>query len=492
MKCIKIGGLVALAILSTTLSYSQNTKNGISAIREADLKKDLYELADDHFKGREAGTLDELKAAGWLAEKARAAGLKPAGDDGTYFQFFNLHRHRIAASTSVKIGERSFTLLKDALVTQIAPAAISAPILFLNTTSKDELDKIDMKGKAVAFQVSKKDLNINIPIPHRRYLGYLARNYAPYYIGKGAAAIIFIADDIAEDSWAENIPYLVRGTYDIDGGPYAKTDAKAPFIWLHKSDLDFIKQADLTLTANINMESYLYPSVNVVAKVDGTDPTLKKEAVLFSGHIDHDGIRSPVGTDSIYNGADDNGSACVALLAIGKAFKKQPGKRSALFVWHGAEERGLLGSKWYATHPTIDKKSIVAVLNADMIGRNNPDSAALLGAHSPHMNSKDLVDMALAANNEGSKFKVDTLWDKPEHPEGFYFRSDHYPYAQQNIPAIFYTSLLHDEYHTPLDEPKHIDYKKLTRMTEWMYRTGWKVANATQAPKLEANFKLER
>ncbi|MFX8519955.1 M28 family peptidase, partial [Acinetobacter baumannii] len=93
------------------------------------------------------------------------------------------------------------------------------------------------------------------------------------------------------------------------------------------------------------------------------------------------------GTDSIYNGADDNASVSVALLAIARAFRQEPGKRSALFVWHGAEERGLLGSKWYSAHPTVPKESIVAVLNGDMIGRNNPDSAALLGSQPPHRNS---------------------------------------------------------------------------------------------------------
>jgi Zn-dependent M28 family amino/carboxypeptidase len=213
---------------------------------------------------------------------------------------------------------------------------------------------------------------------------------------------------------------------------------------------------------------------------------------LFSGHQDHDGVRQPYGTDSIYNGADDNGSVSVALLAIARAFKKSPGKRSALFVWHGAEERGLLGSRWYSAHPTVPKNSIVAVLNGDMIGRNNPDSAALLGVQPPHLNSKDLVGMALQANEEGPKFKLDTLWDKTTHIEGWYFRSDHLPYARAGYPALFYSTLLHPTYHTPMDEADRIDYKKLTKMTQWMYRTGWKVANAVQRPALEPGFKLER
>jgi hypothetical protein len=100
--------------------------------------------------------------------------------------------------------------------------------------------------------------------------------------------------------------------------------------------------------------------------------------------------------------------------------------------------------------------------------------------------------MALAANNEGPKFKLDTLWDKVTHVEGWYFRSDHLPYARAGYPAIFYSTLLHPDYHTPMDEANRIDIKKLARMTEWMYRTGWKVVNVIERPKLDPNFKLER
>jgi Zn-dependent M28 family amino/carboxypeptidase len=140
----------------------------------------------------------------------------------------------------------------------------------------------------------------------------------------------------------------------------------------------------------------------------------------------------------------------------------------------------------------VPASSIVAVLNGDMIGRNHADSAALLGVQMPHRNSADLVAMALEANNEGPKFKLDTLWDKVTHIEGWYFRSDHLPYARAGYPAVFYSTLLHSTYHTPMDDSERIDYKKLKRMTEWIYRTGWKVANAPLRPKVDEGFQLER
>lgn len=463
----------------------------VSAIKEADLKTDLFGMADDHFRGREAGTLDELNVSVWWAGKLQSLGLSPAGDNGTYFQFFSMRRARISDASTVSIGNHRLTLWKDVLITQTTPATVSAPLLFLGKASTADVDKADVKGKAVVIEASTEGINLAVSLPERRYPGYVLRKYATL-LTKGAAAVIFIADDMGEKSWPAVLPALTRGTYDIEGGPNTTVASRPPVLWLHASALDWVKAPDATLNASIAVDRFDYPSVNIVAEVKGSDAQLSKEYVLFSGHQDHDGVRQPYGNDSIYNGADDNASVSVALLAIARAFKQQPGKRSALFVWHGAEERGLLGSRWYSAHPTVDKASVVAVLNGDMIGRNNPDSAALLGVQSPHRNSPELVAMAMQANDEGPRFKLDTLWDKPSHVEGWYFRSDHLPYARAGYPAVFYTTLLHADYHTPMDEAKNIDLKKLTRMTEWMYRTGWKVANAAKRPAVEAGFKLER
>lgn len=464
----------------------------LSAIKLDDLKTDLYALAGDHFRGREAGTPDELKTALWWADKLRAAGLEPAGDDGTYFQIFPMQRNRVSSSSIISISGHSIQLWKDVLVAQTAPALVDAQIVFLGTPTKEEIDQADLKGKAVVITASTKGLNLNISIPERRYPGFVLRQYNNDLTAKGVAAIIFIADAMGEKSWSQVVPAMSRGTYDIEGGPNAVAVPRAPVLWLHSNAMDWLKSGGHTIHAMINVEHFEYPSVNIVARVKGTDAVLSDEYILFSGHHDHDGIRQRYGTDSIYNGADDNGSMSVALLAIARAFKKDPGRRSALFVWHGAEERGLLGSKWYSSHPTVPRSSIVAVLNGDMIGRNNIDSAALLGVQPPHRNSPELVSMAMEANLEGPKFKLDTLWDKTDHVEFWYFRSDHLPYARLGIPAIYYSTLLHPDYHTPMDEPDRINYEKLKKMAEWIYRTGWKAANAVNRPAVDPNFKLER
>jgi Zn-dependent M28 family amino/carboxypeptidase len=265
-----------------------------------------------------------------------------------------------------------------------------------------------------------------------------------------------------------------------------------PVLFAHRSSLPQLGQDGQGVEIHLRSESFESPSVNIVGVVRGTDPALRNEYVVFSSHQDHDGVRFAVDGDSIWNGADDNGSTSVALFAIARAWVKQPSRRSALFIYHGAEERGLLGSLWHAAHPVVPLSAMAAVLNGDMIGRNHPDTASLLGVQPPHRNSTALVKMALEANNRTGKFVLDSLWDRPTHPEGWYFRSDHVPYARLNVPALFFTTTLHNDYHTPRDNPDRIDYAKLTRMTRWMYLTGWFVANARERPAIDAGFQLER
>lgn len=486
--------IILLFIAYSGVVFAQGIKKPlVSAITIKDLKTDMYEMAGDHFNGREAGTLDELKVSVWLANKAKEAGMSPAGDDGTFFQFFDLYRHQVTPNSTFKIGQKQFKLWSEVLIAETTNIKVNAPLIYLGTSSTQEIDKIDIKGKAVVLLASKEGIPDEISLFDRRYPGLVKQKYYEFLIQKGAVALIIVADELGEKSWSQVEPQMTRGVYGIQGfRDKIPVPPRIPVFWLHNDQLDFLKNSKDNLSAEVVSETYKYPSVNVVGKIEGTDAKLKNEYVLFSGHQDHDGVRQKYGQDSIYNGADDNASTCVAMLAMARAYKKQPGKRTALFVFHGAEERGLLGSSWYAEHPTVPEKDIVAVLNGDMIGRNNVNQAALLGSTPPHENSSDLVAIAKKANDEGPKFELDKLWDKPEHPEYFFFRSDHLPYVRKGIPAVFFTSVLHSEYHTPMDESENIDYTKLHKMTEWMYRTGWILSNDANRPKLLPKTDLER
>ncbi len=463
--------------------------DGLSAIKESDIKRDLYSLSDDHFRGRQGGTLDELRASMWIAEQARAIGLLPGGDDGTFFQFFHLQRTRISETSRFIIGTRQLVYGRDALVITPAIASVDAPLVFVGKGTPEDLAKVDIKGKAVALEFSGTP---PADMSFRRFMNSTFQRRSAEFMKAGAVAVLFVSDDRAQRVFETFGSALELGRYDLPGGPNTRVFSQAPIIWLPARALDWVQQPGQQFTNVVNVESFSYPSVNIIAKVPGTDPKLKNEYVLFSTHQDHDGIRRAIAGDSIFNGADDNATGCAATLALMRAFKEKPGRRTALFVFHGAEERGLLGSRYYSANPTVPRDSIVAVLNAEMIGRNAPDSAALLGSQPPHRNSLALVNDAMMANQQGPKFKLDTLWDKPTHPEGWYFRSDHLPYARLNIPAICFTTLLHADYHTPKDEPDRIDIAKLTNVTRWIYRTGWMVANKDERPALDKNFKLER
>lgn len=459
----------------------------LSAIRASDIKQDLFALSADNMRGRRAGTLDELRAGAWVAEQARKAGLQPAGDDGTYFQFFSIRRTRVAATSSIALNGKPLRLNQDVWVTAPAESQLSLPVVWLDSMADTSRN---LQGKAVAMV-----LRAPVPLPAKgvslwayRYTATAVRQQANSLRAHGAACIVLVADEVAEEEISFIGHNYQEGSYQLEGTAGGQQQARnpVPVLFMRRSAAAELRQASGQLTVNIKAESFLYPSVNVVAVAKGSDATLGKEYVLFSGHHDHDGVGMPVAGDSIWNGADDNATVSVAMLAIARAWVAKPGKRAALFVWHGAEERGLLGSRWYAEHPTVKKEAIAAVLNGDMMGRNSPDSAALLGAVAPHRNSAALVNMAMQANKDVSKFKtVDTSWDDPKHPEGWYFRSDHLSYARVGIPAIFFTTLLHPDYHTPRDEAARIDVAKLTRMSQWMYATGWNVSQTTQRPPLD-------
>jgi hypothetical protein len=468
----------------------------IERIREADLKADLFTLAGDAMRGREGGTLDELTASMWIAERARQAGMQPAGDNGTFFQFFPLERFRVSPSSSVTLGGRMLRLGRDVVPDAIVRASVDAPVV---VAPADALTGLSLAGKVLVVRYTPAPAAAAAAPPPGPNRGSVLRTWLraiQQSVGSQApAAIVAIVPDDQLDQWNRVAFSFPRGAYALDPGGTLEQRVQAtgmPLLYVRESALGAPLAADARLAAAIFTDNFQYPSVNIIAKVPGRDSRLAGEYVLYSAHQDHDGVRYAVNGDDIWNGADDNATTSVALLAIGRAVAASPGRRSSLFIWHGAEERGLMGSRWYVKHPTVPLKSIAAVLNGDMIGRNDPNTAALLGAQGPHRNSPELVEMALAANAAVTKFTIDSSWDDPQHREGWYYRSDHLPYARAGVPALFFTTLLHSDYHTPFDNPDRIDLAKLTKMTRWMYATGRAVSEADKAPAVDPNFKLER
>jgi hypothetical protein len=247
---------------------------------------------------------------------------------------------------------------------------------------------------------------------------------------------------------------------------------------------------------------------NVVGLVEGTDPQLRSTYVAFGAHIDHIGYadgeltKTPEGTrrlgapgvvtagaeeDRIWNGADDDGSGVVTLMAMAKAFALGPKpKRSVLFVWHTGEERGRWGSLYYVDHPTLDLDRIVAQLNVDMVGRNRNDKKS--EANSIYVVGSDRIstelDTILQAANATSPrpMKLEYEFNDPSDPESVYTRSDHYSYASRGIPIVFFTDGLHADYHANTDEVSKIEFDKMARIGDLIYATAWRLANLDHAP----------
>jgi Zn-dependent M28 family amino/carboxypeptidase len=500
----------ALCLLAALPAAAQTARRGeippaFAAVREADLRRDVGEMASPGMRGREGGTKDELRASMWLAERYRRIGLVPMGEDGSWFQWFDMTRTRVSTTAShARIGGQTLTLFGDFIPTGVVPAEASGAVLWV----QDARDTTaDVRGRIVATPLlapAPATIRANSYTYATRYADAAIGGTLARFARRGAAAVILVADAPVDSAFAVVSDARVRGAYDVDRAipraangsdrvapPPALGTGPTPGFLVHASMREVLAQQPQA-ELSIRLERFTAPSVNVIGMVRGTDPKLRDEYVIYSSHQDANGVRATMEGDSVHAGADDNASVSAAGLAAARAFVRQPGKRSVLFINHGSEERGLLGSRYHAAHPVVPLAKVVAVLNGDMIGRNNPDSAALLGTQPPHRNSTDLVTMALRANALTGKFILDTLWDRPTHPEGWYFRSDHVPYARQNVPALMYTTNLHEDYHTPRDNPESIDYPKLTRMAQWMYLTGWFVANAPERPRVDPGFKLER
>ncbi len=233
--------------------------------------------------------------------------------------------------------------------------------------------------------------------------------------------------------------------------------------------------------------SGLKASENVLAFIEGSEKP--EEILVLSAHLDHVGIDKD---GNVYNGADDDGSGTVALLEIAEAFKmaKEAGmgpKRSILFLHVTGEEKGLYGSKYYTEYPVYPLENTIANLNIDMIGRNDEDHMNdndylyLIGSK---MLSQELHDVSAAINKKYFDMNLDYRYDAPNDPNKFYYRSDHYNFAKNNVPVIFYFNGVHEDYHRISDTPDKINYPLLTERTRLIFATAWELANRKNRPAL--------
>jgi Zn-dependent M28 family amino/carboxypeptidase len=218
---------------------------------------------------------------------------------------------------------------------------------------------------------------------------------------------------------------------------------------------------------------------NIVAILPGSDSVLKHEYIVYSAHIDHVGVgAADAEGDSIFNGADDDASGTAAVLELAQAFAARPNapRRSLVFLLVSGEEKGLLGSRWFVDNPPVPLAQIVGNINLDMIGRNHPDTIYGIGVEYTTLGA-DAQAIARQQPDIGI-----TVAPDPVPEEQLFFRSDHFSFAAKDIPALFFTTGLHEDYHRPSDEPETIDAAKLARVTLLLERLGEQAANAAERP----------
>ncbi|MFQ5603586.1 MAG: M20/M25/M40 family metallo-hydrolase [bacterium] len=520
LSCILFIGLVIHhhAPLPASEPLPDAARPGFEAIRAENMQAVLTFLASDELEGRSAGERGLKIAAKFLESQYRLAGLTPAPGQNSMLQKMHFIKSKVDAATTITIlsnqnekrKERPFHLYEDFVLTaKISENDIKqAPVIFAgfgyqnDSTDYNDYDKLQVQGKIVLILSGIPDIALKKDsADNTLHAGRFRARRAKIKLAEdaGAEALLVVnnryipKDENQIARWQRRSSYKLPG--DEDGFPtfYVSeplADALLAFTgWTvdslrtqmlnQKTSVTFpIVGAQIRL--NVKIQTELKETQNVVAYLKGSDPALQHEVVAFSAHYDHLGMDAQ---GNIYNGADDDGSGTTGLLEVARAFAKNSPrpKRSLIFISHTGEEKGLLGSRHYTDHPLIPLDSMVALLNMDMIGRNQENSVYIIGSD---FLSKELHQINEAANRHVG-LELDYTYNTRNHPERFYYRSDHYNYAKHGIPIIFYFSGTHEDYHKSTDTVEKIDFIKMQHIARLVYLTGWDVANRQHRIRVE-------
>lgn len=484
-------------------------------ITKEDAYKHLSVLASDEYEGRETGKPGAWKAAEYISAQFKSLGLI-APVNGSYLQKVPLVEIAPGNST-LKVGKASFTNYKDFYTSssKVDFTKSISEVVFVGYGIEDEkfneLAGLDLKGKVVLYSTEKEPFvnGKSIITGTEKTSSWTATKRLRNLQSKKPALIISVNPDL-ESNLKRMASYLQTGRLILDK---PNQPVQASVITVSKTVADAIlaktKSSITSLTAAIAstgkpaskaVKTSVQASVlskisnvkadNVMGLVEGTD--LKDEIVVVSGHYDHIGLTTE-GTDKVNNGADDDGSGTTGVLEMAQAFAKAKAeghgpRRSILFLAVCGEEKGLLGSEWYSESPIFPLAKTVTNLNIDMIGRvdpkhkDNPDYVYLIGSDKL---SSDLHKISEYTNATYSRLTIDYKYNDPNDPERIYYRSDHYNFAKNGIPIIFYFNGVHEDYHKPGDEVSKINFEMLAKRTRLVFFTAWDIANRDKAPVVD-------
>ena len=510
----------AAAVKSKKVGASVIAQRGVDTIAANQMRDYLTFIASDEMEGRDTPSRGLDTIAKFLAMNLTRWNFKPAGDNGTFFQRIELSRNRAdSGQTKVELNGKALTAGTDFLPGS-GSGNVSGSLVFagsgwfVKSKDIDAYKGIDPTGRiAVIAGVPNMPARGVARADYGKY-GEDSMNPSDYARSKGVVGLIYIADSQYVTNWQRNRARMERGStvvakFQTQPTPVLPSivitpeTATALFAGesqtISESAQPFLLSDQKKVSMNIANSNQIIPTQNVVAVWEGSDPTLKAEYVALGAHYDHVGSGCPPsGTDTICNGADDDGSGTTALLAMAEALSKAPArpKRSVLFVWHCGEEKGLWGSRYFTEYPTVPLNQIVAQINIDMIGRSkkegdtNPRNSELTGPDAVYligstMMSTELGELVNAVNKSYLNITFDTKYDDPKDPNRFFFRSDHYNYARKGIPIVFFFDGEHEDYHRPGDEVQKIDFQKMEKVARTVYMTLWEVANRPTRPKVD-------
>ncbi|HEX6846339.1 MAG TPA: M28 family peptidase [Chitinophagaceae bacterium] len=508
--------LVALLPLLTVTAQKKNKaieKFG-NSITAADLKRHLYIVASAEMEGRDTPSPGLEKAGSYIEEYFKSIGLKPGNGD-SYRMPYPLYKDSVVSS-SISVNGKSFEINKDYLNNN---ANYSAEIPFSEVVfagygivddKMDSYKDLDVRGKAVlildgtpADYKSAQTGNMN---PGQTF-GKL-QNASK----KGALAVLLVSKSFGSTSGR---PGANRGGgWNLNGyrsnfNPllFYISEKVATEIMGEEGTGIFDKMTSGTLKgkiykANIDL-SFQKKNVtthvsNVMGLIEGTDK--KDEYVIITAHYDHVGKRNDT---TIFYGADDDGSGTVSVLELAEAFAKAKAagkgpRRSILFMTVSGEEHGLWGSAYYSNHPVYPLEKTTVNLNIDMIGRigndymKDKDSANYVYVIGDNKLSSDLTPITENVNSTYTKLKLDRKYNDPNDPNRFYYRSDHYNFAQKGVPIIFYFNGVHPDYHRPTDTPDKIKYELMEKRAKLVFYTALEMANREEMLKRDVPLDGQR
>jgi hypothetical protein len=508
--------LFIFCVYSLIISCGTSSKSNVSSVQQMkmadasefaatitsdELRTMLYKYASDEFEGRDTGEKGQKMAVAYLKSQYKKMAIpSPLGGDN-YFQEVPLEKQKVANAKLIVNGKpfNSFEHHITLAVSKNTSISVNDMVYVgygIDAETYSDYKNIDVKGKIVLAKAGEpKNADGNYitsgKVEDTKWTNGRQSISSKRDAAKqnGAKGLLFVNNDL----FSRYATYLKRQAESGSAGRLSLKSneedmimlminedlGKALYVSLLEDHTPKMITAKMELT--IENKSEAITSENVVAYIKGSEKP--DEVVVISAHLDHEGIKD----GEIYNGADDDGSGTVAILEIAEAFKmaKDAGsgpKRSILFLHVTGEEKGLLGSKHYADNdPIFPLENTVVDLNIDMIGRTDPKRTEgdrnyvyLIGSDRL---STDLHHISEEVNKKYTNVELDYTYNDINDPNRFYYRSDHYNFAKNNIPVIFYFNGTHDDYHKPSDTPDKIEYDLLENRTRLVFHTAWEVAN---------------